>query len=184
MLQKDAGLPEDAGPVRTIPEALMRLKSLAAALCVMALGACPALSQTTPPPYGPSITLDQAKRAMAAAENEATKNNFAVAIAIIDSGGNQVMLHKLDNAQLAAIDAATAKAQTALAFKLPSKALEDAVTAGGPGLRLIGVKGVFAVEGGLPIIIDGKIVGAIGVSGGMSGQNSQIARAGIEGVAK
>jgi uncharacterized protein GlcG (DUF336 family) len=161
----------------------MRFKPLAAAFLFAVLGASPAFSQS-PPSYGPSITLDQAKKAMASAENEATKNGWNVAIAIIDSGGNQVMMHKLDNAQLAAIDAATAKAQTALAFKLPSKALEDAVTAGGPGLRLIGIKGVFAVEGGIPILIDGKIVGAIGVSGGMSGQNSQVARAGIEGVAK
>lgn len=161
----------------------MRFKPFAAALFLALAGISPSFGQT-PPAYGPSITLDQAKKAMAAAENEATRNGFAVAISIIDSGGNQVMLHKLDNAQLAAIDAATAKAQTALAFKLPSKALEDAVTAGGPGLRLVGIKGVFAVEGGIPILIDGKIVGAIGVSGGLSGQNSQIARAGIEGVGK
>lgn len=159
-------------------------KPLAAALLFLALGATTVSAQTPPPPYGPAITLEQAKKAMAAAEAEAERNNWAVVIAVIDSGGNQVMLHRLDNAQLAAIDAAIAKAQTALSFKLPSKALEDAVTAGGPGLRLVGVKGIFAVEGGIPILIDGKIVGAIGVSGGLSGQNSQVAHAGIEGVAK
>jgi len=159
------------------------LKPLAAALLFVALGVTSVLAQT-PPPYGPAITLEQAKKAMAAAEAEAARNSWAVVIAVIDSGGNQVMLHRLDNAQLAAIDAAVAKAQTALSFKLPSKALEDAVTAGGPGLRLVGVKGIFAVEGGIPILIDGKIVGAIGVSGGLSGQNSQVARAGIEGVGK
>ena len=162
----------------------MIVKPLAAALCLFLLGASPALAQQTPPAYGPAITLDQAKKAMAAAESEAVRNNWPVVISVIDSGGNPVMMQKLDNAQLAAIDAAFAKAQTALSFKLPSKALEDAVTAGGAGLRLIGIKGVFPVEGGIPILIDGKIVGAIGVSGALSGQNSQVARAGIEGVAK
>lgn len=181
MLDEMRGPPDRAKDRKMRP--FMRFKPLAAALIFAVLGASPAFSQN-PPGYGPSITLDQAKKAMAAAEGEATRNGWNVAIAIIDSGGNQVMLHKLDNAQLAAIDASVAKAQTALAFKLPSKALEDAVTAGGPGLRLVGIKGVFAVEGGIPILIDGKIVGAIGVSGGMSGQNSQVARAGIEGVAK
>jgi uncharacterized protein GlcG (DUF336 family) len=162
----------------------MNFKPLAAAFALALFSATPGAAQQTPPPYGPSITLEQAKKAMAAAEGEAMRNNFVVAIAILDSGGNQVMLHRLDNTQLAAIDAATAKARTALSFKLPSKALEDAVTAGGAGLRLIGLKDVFPVEGGIPILIDGKIVGAIGVSGGLSGQNSQVARAGIEGVAK
>jgi uncharacterized protein GlcG (DUF336 family) len=170
------------------------VKPLAVALMILALGATSVVAQTpaspssppaaSPPPYGPAITLEQAKKAVEAAEAEAQRNNWAVVIAVIDSGGNQVILHRLDNAQLAAIEASVAKAQTALSFKLPSKTLEDAVTAGGPGLRLVGVKGIFAVEGGIPILIDGKIVGAIGVSGGLSGQNSQVARAGIEGVAK
>lgn len=161
----------------------MTFKVLVAAFVAAFAVALPAFAQT-PPPYGSAITLEAAKKAMAAAEAEAERNNWIVAITILDSGGNQVMMHKLDNAQLAAVDASFAKAQTALAFKLPSKLLEEAVTAGGAGLRLIGAKNVFPVEGGLPIIVDGKIVGAIGVSGGLSGQNGQIATAGVAAIGR
>jgi uncharacterized protein GlcG (DUF336 family) len=121
---------------------------------------------------------------MAAAELEAAKNSWNVVIAIIDSGGNMVMMHKFDNTQLAAIDIAEAKARTALSFKRPSKALEDAVAAGGAGLRLLTVKGMAPIEGGLPILLDGKIIGAIGVSGVLSSQDAQIGRAGVEAVIK
>jgi uncharacterized protein GlcG (DUF336 family) len=160
----------------------MNFKPLVFAFALAYAGITPAAAQQTPPPYGPAITLETAKKAMAAAEAEAERNNWQVAITILDSGGNQVMMHRRDNAQLAAVDASFAKAQTALAFKLPSKALEEAVTAGGAGLRLIGAKYVFPVEGGIPIIVDGKIVGAIGVSGGLSGQNGQVAAAGVSAI--
>ena len=104
---------------------------------------------------------------MAAAELEAGKNSWQVAITIIDSGGNLVMFHKFDNTQLASIGASEGKARTALTFKRPSKALDDAIAAGGAGLRLLAVKDITPLEGGLPIIIDGKIIGAIGVSGAL-----------------
>jgi uncharacterized protein GlcG (DUF336 family) len=120
-----------------------------------------------------------AKKIMAAAEAEAVKNNWQVVITIIDSGGHMVMMQKSDNTQLASISASEGKAQTSLAFKLPSKALEDAVTAGGAGTRLLALKNIAPFEGGLPIVIEGKIVGAIGVSGGLSAQDAQVARAGL-----
>jgi uncharacterized protein GlcG (DUF336 family) len=85
----------------------------------------------------PPITLEQAKRVMAAAELEAAKNSWQVAIAILDSGGNMVMFHKLDNTQLASIGVSEGKANTALRFKRPSKALDDAIATGGAGLRLL-----------------------------------------------
>ena len=140
--------------------------------------------QPSTPPYGPVITLDDAKRAMAAAELEATKNSWQVAITILDSGGNLVMFHKGDNAQLAAIGASEGKARTALTFKRPSKALDDAIAAGGAGLRLLAVKDITPLEGGLPIVVDGKIVGAIGVSGALSSQDEQVAKAGADALAK
>ncbi|MFZ2075249.1 MAG: heme-binding protein [Xanthobacteraceae bacterium] len=136
------------------------------------------------PPYGPPITLDQAKRVMAAAELEAAKNSWIVAITILDSGGNMVMFHKADNAQLSAITTSAGKAHTALEFKLPSKALDDAIAAGGAGMRLLALKGITPLQGGLLILVDGKIAGAIGVSGALSVQDDQIAKAGTDVLAK
>jgi len=144
----------------------------------------PALAQqpgaTSTAPYGPAITLDQAKRAMAAAELEAAKNSWQVAITILDSGGNMVMFHKFDNAQLSAVTVSEGKARTALEFKLPSKALDDAIAAGGAGMRLLALKAITPIEGGVPIVVDGKIIGAIGVSGTLSSHDSQVAKAGAD----
>jgi len=136
------------------------------------------------PPYGAPITLDQAKRVMAAAELEAAKNSWPVAITILDSGGNTVMFHKGDNAQLSAITTSAGKARTALEFKLPSKALDDAIAAGGAGMRLLALKDITPLQGGLLILVDGKIAGAIGVSGALSAQDDQIAKAGTDVLAK
>ena len=168
---------------------MSRMLALACALAAFAVaaGSAPApasAQQASTPPYGPPITLDDAKRAMAAAELEAAKNSWQVAITIIDSGGNLVMFHKVDNTQLASIGASEGKARTALTFKRPSKALDDAIAAGGAGLRLLAVKDITPLEGGLPIMIDGKIIGAIGVSGALSSQDAQVAKAGGDALAK
>ena len=146
----------------------------------------PALAQTQAPipPYGPVITLDQAKRAMAAAELEAAKNSWQVAITILDSGGTLVMFHKFDNAQLSAVTVSEGKARTALEFKRPSKALDDAIAGGGAGMRLLALKDITPIEGGLPVVVDGKIVGAIGVSGALSSQDAQVAKAGADALTK
>jgi uncharacterized protein GlcG (DUF336 family) len=119
---------------------------------------------------------------MAAAEAEAAKNNWAVVIAIIDSGGHVVMMHRYDNVQLSSIDISQGKAKTALMFKRPTKVLDDAISGGGTGLRFLALKDIVPLEGGMPIIADGKIVGAIGVSGVLSSQDAQIARAGLDGL--
>ena len=129
-------------------------------------------------PYGMPITLDWAKRAMAAAEAEAKKNNWPVAIVIVDSGGNMVMMQKLDNTQHGSVDIARGKAATAVNLRRPTKALEDAIAAGGNNLRLLAVNGVYPLEGGIPLVMDGRIVGGIGVSGVQSGQDAQCAAAG------
>ena len=136
------------------------------------------------PPYGPPITLDQAKRVMAAAELEAAKNSWQVGVTILDSGGNMVMFHKVDNAQLSAITTSEGKARTALEFKLPSKALDDAIANGGAGMRLLALKDITPLQGGILVMVDGKIVGAIGVSGALSSQDEQVAKAGADALAK
>jgi len=157
--------------------------------CAVAAGAAlaqqPAMPPPAPmPPYGPPITLDQAKRVMAAAELEAAKNSWQVAITILDSGGNLVMFHKGDNAQLSAITTSEGKARTALEFKMPSKALDDAIAAGGAGMRLLALKNITPLQGGVLVLIDGKILGAIGVSGALSAQDDQIANAGVAALAR
>jgi glc operon protein GlcG len=144
----------------------------------------PAAAPAPPPPYGPAITLDQAKRVMSAAELEAAKNSWTVAITILDSGGNMVIFHKFDNAQLSAVTTSEGKARTALEFKLPSKALDDAIAAGGAGMRLLALKDITPLQGGVLILADGKIVGAIGVSGALSAQDEQVAKIGADVLAK
>lgn len=138
--------------------------------------------QTAPPttPYGEPMSIGAARNAMVAAEAEATRNHWGVSIAIVDSGGNLLMLHRLDNAQLSSIRIAEAKARTAVEFRRPTKALEDAVAGGGAGLRVL-TFGACVAEGGVPIIVGGKIVGAIGVSGVASHQDAQVAAAGAAG---
>jgi len=162
---------------------MARLPALACAFVLLVPGFARAQS-TASPPYGPPITLDQAKRVMAAAELEAAKNSLQVAITILDSGGNPVMFHKFDNAQLSAITVSEGKARTSLQFKRPSKALDDAIAAGGAGMRLLALKDITPLEGGQPVVVDGKIIGAIGVSGALSSQDAQIAKVGADALTK
>lgn len=135
--------------------------------------------QVAPPTtsYGEPLSIAAAKKVMAAAEAEATTNKWGVSIAIVDSGGNLLMLHRLDNAQLSSVRLAEAKARTAVEFRRPTKVLEDAVAGGGVGLRVL-TFGACVAEGGVPIVAGGKIVGAIGVSGVASHQDAQVATAG------
>src|SRR6516165_1658027 len=132
--------------------------------------------------YRSPITLDQAKQAMAAAEAKAKQNNWNVVISIVDSGGHLVMLERLDGTQLASIRIANGKARTAVEFRRPTKALEDVIASGGAGLRYLTVSGANLMEGGIPIVSDGKIVGGIGVSGVDSKDDAQVARAGADAV--
>ncbi len=129
--------------------------------------------------YGEVITLDNAKKILKAAEAFATGNQWTVVIAIVDSGGNLVLLEKLDHTQFGSIEVAIGKAKTAINFKRPTKLLEDALANGGVGLRLLAVPGVFPLEGGELILSNGKIIGAIGVSGMQSTQDAEVAKAGL-----
>jgi uncharacterized protein GlcG (DUF336 family) len=130
-------------------------------------------------PYGAPLDIAAAKKAMAAAEAEATKNGWGVAIAIVDSGANLVMVQRLDNAQLSSTRIAEQKARTAAEFRRPTKVFEDAIAGGGIGLRVLSF-GASVAEGGVPIVSGGKVVGAIGVSGVQSHQDAQVAQAGAD----
>jgi glc operon protein GlcG len=154
-------------------------------LLSLAIGTALVLTAATagaqaPPQYGSPITLEQAKKVMAGAEAEAKKNNWPVVITILDSGGHLVMTYRLDGAQFGSVDVARDKAYSAVAFRRPTKAFEEAVAQGGANLRILKLSGASPLEGGLPIMIDGKIVGGIGVSGVQATQDAQIGRAGID----
>src|SRR5215470_13609337 len=133
-----------------------------------------------PNPYGAPISVENAKKAAAPAIAEAAKNKWTIAVAIVDPSGVLVYYEKMDNTQIGSADIAIDKARTAAQFKRPTKALQEALAAGGAGMRILGLKGVTPVEGGIPLVMDGKIVGAIGVSGMASDQDSVCAKAGAD----
>lgn len=130
-----------------------------------------------PAPYGMPINLEQAKKVMAGAEAEARKNSWPVAIVILDSGGQMVMMQRLDNTQWGSVDIAKEKARSAVALRRPTKALQDGIAQGGANLRLLST-GFSVLEGGIPIVHEGKVIGSIGVSGVTSQQDAQTAQAG------
>jgi glc operon protein GlcG len=156
--------------------------ALAAVFMIATVTTAAAQAPAPPPttPYGAPIGFEAAKKVMAAAEAEAVKNNWSMAIAILDSTGHLVMLHKLDGTQYGSIAVAEDKARSALDFRRPTKVFEDLVAQGGLGLRTLALRGASPLEGGVPIITDGKIVGAIGVSGATSVQDGQVAKAGAD----
>lgn len=125
----------------------------------------------------PALTLDAARRVVAAAEAEAKKNAWPVVIAVVDDGGHPVLLERLDEAQFGSIEIAIAKARAAVAFKRPTRVWGE--TLAGGRLAVLGLPGVLPSEGGMPIVVHGVIVGGIGVSGVRSDQDGQIAAAGL-----
>jgi glc operon protein GlcG len=129
-----------------------------------------------------AVTLDLAKRIAAAAEVEAKKNNWNVVIAVVDDGANLIYLERMDNTQLGSLEVAIQKARTAISFKRPTKAYEDMVAGG--RTAILAVPGVVPIEGGLPLIVDGQFIGAVGVSGGTAQQDGQVAKAAVEGMDK
>jgi glc operon protein GlcG len=130
--------------------------------------------------YGAAIHLEPAKRAAAAAIAEARKNGWAMAVAIVDTAGDLVYFEKMDDTQTGSVTVAQAKARSAVRFKRPTKAFQEALTATPDGLRILGIDGAVPVEGGAPLVAGGQIVGAIGVSGGTSAQDGQCAKAAVD----
>ena len=133
--------------------------------------------------YGPPITLEHAKQAAAAAVAEARKNNWNMAVAIVDFAGTLVYYEKMDDTQTGSADVAIDKARSAALFKRPTKAFQDALACGGVGLRVMALRGAVAAEGGIPLIVGGTIGGAVGVSGGTSEQDGQCARHAVDALA-
>ncbi len=129
-----------------------------------------------------ALTLAAAKKMAAAAEAEATKNNWRMVIAIVDDGGQLIYLQRTDETQAGSIKVAIQKAESAVMFKRPTKVWEDAV-AGGRN-AILGLSGAVPIEGGTPIMLDGKLLGAVGVSGGTAAQDGQVAKAGIDALPK
>lgn len=131
-------------------------------------------------PYGIPIDLGTAKKVAAAAEAEAARNGWTVVICIVDSTGHLVFLEKMDHTQYGSIGLARAKAETALDFKRPTKAFEDGIVEGGLHLRFLSVRNVCTLEGGILLQREGRIIGAIGVSGAKSTEDGQVANAGAK----
>jgi uncharacterized protein GlcG (DUF336 family) len=156
---------------------LRKTAALALAACVMA-GAPSLVLAQVPNPYGAPIATEAAKKAAAAALAEARKNGWAVYVTVVDSGGAVAYVERIDGVQFGSAEVSLEKARTAVAFKRPSKALEDAVAAG--KVQYVKLTGAVPIEGGLPLLVDGKVVGAIGISGVTSVQDGQCARAGAD----
>jgi glc operon protein GlcG len=148
------------------------LSVLIAILCTMN-----ALAQS-PAPYGLPVSLENAKKAATAALDEARKGGWKMAVAVVDTGGILVYYEKMDNTQIGSADIAIEKARTAVRFKRPSKAFQDLVAAGGANLRILRLPGAVPLEGGFPLVIDGQIIGAIGVSGDSGDHDSICSQAG------
>lgn len=132
-----------------------------------------------PPAYGTSITLEQARKVSAAAQQEALSNGWPMVVSILDPGGHLVLLERMDNAQFGSVQVAQDKARSAVAFRRPTKAFHDMVAAGGEGVRMLVMSGAVPIDGGLPIIVGGVVIGGIGISGGNSAQDGQVAQAGL-----
>jgi uncharacterized protein GlcG (DUF336 family) len=153
------------------------LSVLALAVCALGMEA-----QMLPNPYGPPITVENAKKAAAAALAEAVKNHWVMAVAIVDPNGTLVYYEKSDNTQIGSANVSINKARSAALYKRPTKAFQDALASGGAGVRVMALEGAVPVEGGVPILLDGKIIGAIGVSGANSDQDGQCAVAGAAAI--
>ncbi|HVI75524.1 MAG TPA: heme-binding protein [Anaeromyxobacteraceae bacterium] len=147
-------------------------------LAALALGA---RAQQLPNPYGENIGVDLAKKAAAAAVTEAKKNGWNVAVAVADTHGSLVYFERMDGTQYGSTLVAQEKARSAAQFKRPTKAFEEGVK--GQGINQLGLPGAVPLEGGVPILVSGKIIGAIGVSGGTSAQDGQCATVGANAIA-
>jgi glc operon protein GlcG len=135
------------------------------------------------PQYGTAVDLEQAKKAIAAGQAEARKNNWPVAIAVVDTHGFLVAFEKMDNTQTASVQVSIDKAVSAAMYRRSTKAFQDMVAGGGAGTRALNLRGASSVEGGLPIVVGGKILGAVGVSGVTSDQDGVVAKAAVDALA-
>lgn len=165
-----------------------RLGAMLAALSLTAsvYAQAPATPPTPPPPlpYGPSISLATAKECVAAARAAAEKNEWFMVVTVVDPGGHEVLVERMDNAMFGSVEPARQKAYTAVAFRRSTKVFEDMVASGGSALRILRLPEALPIEGGLPIVSNGQIVGAVGTSGGSAQQDGVVAQACVDALAK
>ena len=152
-------------------------------IAAASLAGCAAAAQAQVPQYGTSVNHDTARKVVAAAIADARKQNLPMAVAVVDNAGQLVAFERMDNTQTASVQVSQDKAQSAAMYRRPTKVFQDVVAAGGVGLRVLTLRGATAVEGGVPLVVDGKIIGAIGVSGGTSDQDGVVAKAGVDALA-
>lgn len=148
------------------------------ALAVLLILACAPAAPAADLAVKKALTLEIARQLTAAAQAEAKRNNWNVCVAIVDEGGFLISFERMDDTQLASVEIALYKARSAALFRRPTKAFEDQLVGGRQAV--LGIPGAAVFEGGLPIIVDGKTIGAIGVSGVTSPQDGQIGKAAID----
>lgn len=153
---------------------VFRFVSLAAGLALVAT-----LSSAQVPVYGSNVNLEQAKKILTGAEANARSQNLPMAIAVVDNAGQLVAFTRMDNTQTGSVAVAQDKAVSAAMYRRPTKVFQDVLAAGGAGLRILTLRNANAVEGGIPIVVDGKVMGAVGVSGGSAEQDGVVAAAGL-----
>jgi len=160
-------------------EDVMKMNRWFALVVVVIMGFASGAFAQAPPPYGLPISLEVAKKVAAAAVAEAQKNNWYMAVVVTDGSGSLVYLERVDNTQYGSVDVAIKKARSSAAYRNSTKVFADILAQGGLGNRVLILPGAMPVGGGLPIVIDGKLVGTIGVSGGTMAQDEQVAAVGV-----
>jgi glc operon protein GlcG len=150
----------------------MRRAFMLAMLLLSAAGA--AVAQDLP--VKRVLTLSAAKKMVAAAEAEAIKRGATVVIVVVDDGGHVILLERLDDTQVASVEVGIGKARTAAIFRRPSKVFEDQIREG--RVAALALPGATPLQGGVPVVVDGKVIGAIGASGNTPQEDEEIAKAG------
>ena len=157
------------------------MKRSTAALVLSAVAAFAAAGPAGAQPYGTAVTLDLARKCIAAVEAEAKKNNWNMVISVVDDGGHLVALARLDNTQIASVKISVMKARAANNFRRPTKVFQDRAAT---DVAVLGLPGAITSEGGIPLVVDGKIIGAVGSSGGTAAQDGQVSKACADNIAK
>ena len=169
---------------RTFASLVAALALSGAAGLALAQGQAPAPAAPSVPQYGPNVNYEQARRIVAGAIAEARRINVPMAVTVVDTAGHLVMFEKMDNTQTASIAVSQDKAVSAATYRRPTKVFQDGLAAGGVNLRFLTLRGAVAVEGGIPLMADGRIIGAIGVSGGSSDQDGVVAAGGVAALSR
>jgi len=156
----------------------MKKSQLVTILSVIVLVLIIAVQSTAQLTTKKALTLEAAKKIASLAESEAIKNKWTMVIVIVDDGGNVMYLERMDNTQIGSIEVAIQKAKTAILFKRPTKIFEERALTG--KTHLLSLQNAILIEGGIPIVVDGQYLGAIGVSGGTSDQDGIVAKAALD----